>query len=151
MTWSYSLTDLATSGKDQVRLTIGDTLSTDPQLQDEEIAYFISTRSSIYGACAECCRALATQYSRSADYAAGMTRVKFSSLATAYATRAVVFEAQAAQGGGGMPYAGGLSVADKISQEQDADRVSPQFVIGMDDNMLPVPSAGPVLDDNGSE
>jgi hypothetical protein len=29
MTWSYSVTDLATSAKDQVRLLIGDTLTTE--------------------------------------------------------------------------------------------------------------------------
>ena len=142
MTWTYTTSDLATSTKDQVRLLIGDTVSTDPQLQDEEISYFISMRSSPVGAAAECCRTLSAQYSRSVDSAAGGTKEAYSQMAKAYALRAAQFEAQAAAGGAGLPYAGGISVADKSSQEENSDRVSPQFSIGMDDNLLPVPPAG---------
>lgn len=142
MTWSYSVADLATSAKDQVRLLIGDTVSSDAQLQDEEISYYLTTRSSAYGAAAECCRTLANQYSRSVDSAAGDTKEAYSQMAKAYALRAVQFESAAAQGGSALPYAGGISEADKLSQEQNPDRVPPVFTIGMDDNMLPVPAAG---------
>jgi hypothetical protein len=41
-----------------------------------------------------------------------------------------------------MPYAGGISIADKQMQELDADRVPPGFQIGMDQNELPVAAAG---------
>jgi hypothetical protein len=53
MTWTYTITDLSTSQKDQVRLLIGDTVQTDHQLQDEEIAYLLTQRSSVYGAAAD--------------------------------------------------------------------------------------------------
>ena len=32
---------------------------------------------------------------------------------------------------------------DKLSQETNSDRVEPQFVIGMDDNTIPIPSLPP--------
>ena len=37
-----------------------------------------------------------------------------------------------------MPYVGGVSVTDKAAQVTDPDRVTPQFNIGMQDNLLPV-------------
>jgi len=142
MTWSYTPATLATVVKDQVRFLIGDTLSTDQQVQDEEIVFAISQRSSIWGAAAECCRALAAKFARSVDMSAGSSKSSFSQMAKAYTGKALDFEAKAAMGGAGMPYAGGISVADKLQQEMDSDRVNPQFQIGMDDDFLPVAPAG---------
>jgi hypothetical protein len=142
MTWTYSVDDLASSAKDQVRLLVGDTLTTDQQLQDEEILYLLTTRSSVYGAAAECCRSLQAKFSRSVDQSAGGTRTMYSQLAKAYGVKAAEFEQKAATSGGNLPYAGGISIADKTAQEQDSDRVSPQFQIGMQDDFLPVPPAG---------
>lgn len=143
MTWSYSTADLATSPKDQVRLQIGDTLSADPQLQDEEIAQFIAGRSTLAGACADACRSLASKFSRSVDQgAAGPSYVKFSQMAAAYLKQAVMFDQIAARSGSGLPYAGGISVSDKETQESNTDRVAPQFNIGMDDNQVIPEGAG---------
>ena len=142
MTWSYTVSDLPTSGKDQVRLLIGDTLTADQQLQDEEIGYLLTTRSSVYGTAAECCRSLQAKFSRSVDQAAGDSKTRYSQMAQAYGVKAAEFEVKAAVAGGNLPYAGGMSIADKILQEQDSDRVPPQFQIGMDDDYLPVAPAG---------
>jgi hypothetical protein len=142
VTWSYNIEDLATSTKDQVRLLIGDTLTTDQQLQDEEINFAVSQRSSVWGAAAECCRSLAAKFGRSVDVTAGSSKTSFSQVAKAYTAKALDFEAKAAMGGAGLPYAGGISISDKLRQEQNEDRVSPQFQIGMDDDFLPVGPAG---------
>lgn len=142
MTWSYTISDLATSTKDQIRLMIGDILSTEPQLQDEEINFFIGRRTSMYGAAAECCRSLQARFSRSVDQANGTYKTMYSQMAKAYGVKANEFEALAAAAGSGLPYAGGISVADKLEQQADPDRVQPQFQIGMEDNLLPVPAAG---------
>ncbi|WP_407146251.1 hypothetical protein [Bradyrhizobium sp. ORS 86] len=138
MTWTYDVTALATSAKDNVRLLIGDTDETDPQLQDEEIAYFLSGRPNPYGAAAECCRALAAKYARLVSQSAGDTKFVFSDMSKAYERRASDFEGQAANSGAGLPYAGGISNTDKLNQESDSDRVQPQFTLGIDDNFLPV-------------
>jgi hypothetical protein len=142
MTWSYSIGDLASSAKDQLRLMIGDTVAASPQFQDEELAWFLSQRGSIWGAASLACQTLATQYARSADSNAGDTSLKLSQMAAAYARRSALFEAKDALLGGAMPYAGGISVADKQAQIDDSDRVAPQFSITLDDNLLPVPSDG---------
>lgn len=118
---------------------IGDTVSADPQLQDEEIAHFLTMRGTVYGAAAEACRALASQYSRSADRQAGDTRIKYSDMAKAYALRVSEFEAKAAtSGGSGMPYVGGISISDKDANVGDSDRVDPRFAYGMFDSNLPL-------------
>jgi hypothetical protein len=142
MTWSYSLTDLANTPKDQIRLLIGDTVSTDQQMQDEEILYHLTQRSTVWGAAAECCRTLQARYSRSVDQTAAGTSISYSQMAKAYGIKAAEFEAKAAAGGAGLPYAGGISVADKINQEQNSDRVEPQFQIGMDDDFYPIGPGG---------
>lgn len=141
MTWSYSLTDLSSSAKDQTRLMIGDTNPANPLLQDEEINYFLSRRPSPYGAAAEACRALATFYSGLATTQAGDTKIMYSDLSKAFALRAAGFENQAANSGSGLPYAGGISQSDKETQLEDPDRVSPQFALNDDDNYFPVAPA----------
>lgn len=143
MTWSYGAYNLSASPKDQVRLLIGDTVQEDPQLQDEEIAYMLTQRTSVYGAAAECCRSLQAKFSRSVDQSNGTYKSSYSQLAKAYGVKAAEFESKAAMSGAGGPYAGGISVADKIQQEQNGDRVQPQFQIGMEDNdFMPVGPAG---------
>lgn len=143
MVWSYVPAQLAASTKDQVRLLIGDVLSTDPQMQDEEIVFAISNNSSIAGAAADCCTALASKFARSPDQKSAALQVNFSQLSKQYALMAVYYRNQAAIGGSAMPYAGGISLTDKLNQEQNSDRVSPQFTIGMQDDLLPLPPIGP--------
>jgi hypothetical protein len=143
MGWSYNLSQIGTSPLYQVRAMIGDTLPSDPQLDDEEIAFFISKRSTPYGAAELCCLHLATKFSRSVDSASGGTRKMWSQLQKQYSAMAAQFRMQAASAGGAMPYAGGISEADKLQQEQNGDRVPPQFVIGMEDNItLPTGEVG---------
>ena len=142
MTWSYSIGVLASSANDQLRVMIGDTVAASPQFQDEELAWFLTQRASIWGAASLACQTLATQYARSADSAAGETSLKLSQMGAAYARRSALFEAKDALLGGAMPYAGGTSVVDKQAQIDNSDRVAPQFSIALEDNVLPVPSDG---------
>jgi hypothetical protein len=152
MTWSYITSELATNQTYQVRLLIGDTIKDAPQMQDEEIAFLIVQNGSIYAAAAACCRALSTQYARSADVAAGDQSIKFSQMSKSYLDKALAFQSQAALMGAGQPYVGGISIADKIQNEQDADRVAPNFKWDIFDNNLPLGQLQPgtVDSDEGS-
>lgn len=134
MTWSYNPSLLATTAKDAVRLLIGDVLSCDPQLQDEEILYLISSRGSLYGAAAECCRALAAKFARSVDQQAGTSKLMWSQLAKAYTAKSIEFETKAAIFGTALPYAGGISISDKHMQEINMDRVIPEFTKDLNDD-----------------
>lgn len=142
--WTYS-GDPTTSNKDAIRFLIGDTLPNDPQVYDGEISYAYTTRGTVYGAAAMCCRAMATQYSRRVDSVQSDLRTVYSSMAKAYAMRAIEYDARAAidgAGSAGLLYAGGISLVDKQTREDDTDRVKPQFNLGMTDNSIPVGPAG---------
>lgn len=139
--WTYS-GDPDSSLKDSVRFLVGDTLYTDQQIFDPEVLYAIKTRGNIWGAAATCCMMLSTQMSRKADTKQGDLYILYSSRAKQYAMRAAYYENKAIALGGGLPYAGGISVADKINEVANNDRVNPAFNIGMTDNWIPIGPAG---------
>lgn len=145
MTWSYS-GDPATANKDAVRFLIYDTLQGDPLIQDEEILYALSVRFTVWGAAAQCCRSLAAKFSRDADVAQGSQRVAYSARSRSYMMRAQEYEQRDLINGAATPYAGGISISDKIEQEQNADRKQPEFNLGMDDNALPIGAGGNQLE-----
>lgn len=142
MTWSYNPSLLPGNTKDAVRLLIGDVLQCDGQMQDEEIAYFVTTRGTLYGAAAECCRSLAAKFGRSVDQQAGTSKVSYSQMAKAYTLKAFEFEAKSTIV---MPYAGGISTNDKLMQDLNNDRVVPMFTKGMMDSDLPDSQSGAIV------
>ena len=141
MTWTYDATQLGASQLMQVRLLVGDIISTDQQMSDEAILFFLTQNGNSYGAAALALRAFAAEVSRKVDLVHGMGPMqdKYSQQAQAYLQMALQYEAKATIGA--APYAGGISIQDKMRQEQDPDRVTPSFNIGMEDNLIPV---GPV-------
>lgn len=138
MSWTYDPTQLASSQMMQVRFLVGDTIAADQQVQDDEILFALSQRPNIYGAASVVCETLASKLSRQADVVDKDLRTTLSQRAKAYSARAIEYDSKAKIRGGGLPYAGGLSIADKIQNEQNPDRVQPQFNLSMDDNYLPV-------------
>jgi len=141
MTFTYSPDQINTKPLYRVRFMIGDTVCGEPQFQDEEIAATITSRGSLAGACADLCRALATKYSRSVDFAiTGGGRANYSQLSKQYLRQALAFEAKATVAAAG--YAAAMTLSDKLNQEMDQDRVPPLFTIGMHDSLLPVAPVG---------
>lgn len=135
MTWTYDLTDLATSERDQIRLEIGDVVQrTDGlTLADEEIAQAVSVEGNFWGAAARCCELLATRFLQKADIRLGR------SLMVQYTTTATQFNGRAKQLrqkdlGTVVPYVGGMKVADKQAYEQDATLVQPMFARDMQES-----------------
>jgi hypothetical protein len=142
MTWTYNLAEIGKSKLYQVRLMVGDTVTAKPLLQDEEIAFFISIDTSIWRAASRACRAIAGNFSRDSDTVQGELKQVLSVRSKQYNALAAQYANDAVTRGGALPYAGGISVFDKLQQELNPDRVEPQFNLGMDDNLV-VPG-GPV-------
>lgn len=142
--WTYDPTQLDTNTTYQVRDLIGDVKPGDPQLYDGEINRAIALWSnSIYLAAAECCRKISTRYAREVNITQGQLTTAYGQKAAAYAKLAVDLTTVGYSRGGGVGgYAGGISIEDKRAVEADTDRVQPQFVIGMEDNYLPVSPVG---------
>lgn len=137
MTWTYGISLAA--DKDKVRFLCGDTDTTNQQVSDEEIAGNLAMNSSdIYRAGAAICRHLAARYSREANITIGQRRVELAARSKAYADRATEIETQGNLAGRTpIPYAGGISVADKERQEANEDRVAPFFTRDMGEFSFP--------------
>jgi hypothetical protein len=143
MSWNYNVADLGTNQKDQIRFLIGDTNTNDQQLQDEELQFSLTIRSSIWGAAATCCESISANLSRKADTTTGELRTLYSSLSRAYHARSMAYESKSVEMGGALPFAGGISIAQKILAETDPDRVQPAFSRGLQDNLnYPISPAG---------
>ena len=133
MSWVYS-GDPGFSDKDQVRFQVGDTDGTDQQVSDEEIEWAITETASTRGAAAIIARAIAAKYARLTDMSVGDLRQSYSQRQEHYTELAERLERQEGLRSLNDMYAGGISESDKETQEEDTDRVSPNFKIGMHDN-----------------
>lgn len=134
-TWTYS-GDPTVSIKDEVRFLVGDTDESDPQLQDAEIAYAVTTYGSAFRAAIYCCRALMGKYGRLVSKSVGDLRISYSDRFTHYKEMAAQLAADAF-GSDAQVYAGGQTVTDKQTVESNTDRLVPAFRIGIMDNPTP--------------
>lgn len=138
MTWSYNTA--LTAPKDQVRLLIGDTDTSDQLLQDEEIAFVLANESSVSLASAVCCELLAAKFARQVNTQNGALRVS----AQKRHDNFLKIADRLRRGGAGTlpgdslnilatPFAGGLSKSGLDSLAADDDLVQPSFYVGQDD------------------
>lgn len=135
MTWTYTSTNITSSGLSWVRLTIGDNTSAAQQLMDEEILALISTYGSQLRAAIAAAKALGAKYARQADKTVGRLSISASQIAKNYYELADQLEEQLGTmtGGAGGMYAGGISEADKDIDRDDLDRPVPAFALGQFD------------------
>jgi hypothetical protein len=136
MTWNYS-GNPASSDLDEVRYLVGDTDSTDPLVQDEEINYAIGKQSTLELAAAQVLRALAAKYSRWSNYSVGEVSVSdVAAIAKAFKERADELDPMGLTLGDSAlcaPSFGGLTITGKESLDEDTDAVQPMFKKGADD------------------
>jgi len=129
MAFNYS-GDPTSSTRDEVRFLIGDTDSTDAQLQDLEVDYLLTKYTTAAKAALAACLALASKYARLCDKAVGDLRISYSQRQKHYLDLARELRARVAV----RPYAGGLSASEKESVNDDTDRIVPAFQRDLDTN-----------------
>jgi CMP-N-acetylneuraminic acid synthetase len=139
VTFTY-VGDPSVSDVAAVRFEISDTDPSAPLLQDEEIAYAISSESGgtvtaspssvtladamLYCAAARCCEVLARKFAMQADEEIGDLSTTYSKQAVTYATRAKEIRAKA-QGMHAPTHV--YTRSQKRALEEDCDRVQPAF------------------------
>ncbi|MGE0289035.1 MAG: hypothetical protein AB7I42_23080 [Bradyrhizobium sp.] len=139
-TWIYT-GDPAASSKDWVRWRVGDVRADDQLTSDEEITAALSDASSNKNlAAAMVCERIAADFSREADFTindgSGASRTNALGQRAASYLRLATTLREAAAGSSTFfvaPYAGGISIDDKTSREEDEDRTAPAFTVGMQD------------------
>lgn len=132
MTWTYSGNPSSTN-RDAVRFLVGDTDNTDQLVTDEEIAYMLAEEGSASMAAARVCRSLASKFARYMDQSVGDLNVSYSQRYRQYTELANRLESDGSSRVG-VPYAGGISQANKDAITSDTDRVQPAIKIGVHDN-----------------
>jgi hypothetical protein len=145
MSWSFDeglFTDL-----DRVRFLCGDVDTTDQLVADEVVTGVLSMYGNLFHSSAAVCRHLSARFSRQADISEDDLRKALSQRAKAYSDRAKELDTQASSTGSVMVptmFAGGISVSDKQTREQDTNRVPPFFSRRTDE--LPSGRASPTID-----
>ncbi len=112
---------------------VGDTDSTDEQLQDEEIAYFLTTYTSVGTAAVHAARAIMAKISRQVTKAVGDLRISLSDRWKHYVELVDYLEGLALFDDPYQIYSGGLSIADATTDRADTDLSQPAFEVGMHD------------------
>lgn len=141
MAFTYDPSDLDTSTSsgrlNTVRLLVGDTDSSDVQVQDEEIQFALAQHSdNVYSAGEFICKIIAAKYSRLVTTQLdGVLQSNYSDLAKQYGSLASTIKQMGIDAKGGLGLsAGGISVSEMYLANQNTDRVKPAFKIGQFDN-----------------
>ena len=138
MAWTYDPSLLGTTTSTgrlhSVRLLIGDTESTDTQVEDEEVAFALAqSGDDIYDAGYFLCRILAAKYARLVDTALdkGLSE-KNDSLSKKYTQLSDSIKAvgRSVKAGIGGVSGGGISINAMQLANSSADRVQSQFTTG---------------------
>jgi hypothetical protein len=117
-------------------MLVGDTDSTDQQLTDEAIAFWLTANNDdVDSAAIECVRQLIARYSRQVNTWMGHTRVEANKRSEQY--RLLLGDLQQKTGHRAEWFVGGVSIAGKESLAGDADAVQPAFAVGQDDYVEP--------------
>lgn len=133
MSWTYS-GDPGSSPKDTVRFLIQDTNDCDQLLQDGEIQWVLKQYNlAPMNAAIRCCEVIISKFSRLADESVGQVKISFSQKAKAFQYVLNMLRSRLAMEDA-TPYAGGISVSDKQIQDQNTDRVRPDFTKHMMEN-----------------
>lgn len=126
MTWTFD--DALTDMKDQVRILVGDTDETDQLMQDEAITFFVTLENNrLYESAADVAEAIANKLARSVQKSVGSMSLAAQQRYEHYREMAASLRDKSELFLNASPYAGGISVADKQTQEQNTDRVEPDF------------------------
>lgn len=137
MTWTYS-GDPATNARDSIRFLVGDTDTNDQLVNDEEIAWINNqvagsdaATTDLYTSAYRVMITIASKFSRLADQTVGDMKVSLSQKADNARTQAEELKTLAGRENMvPIPYAGGISVADKEIDRANPDRVDPFFTSG---------------------
>lgn len=134
MAWSYDSSDLDTdtsSGRiNVVRLLVGDTDTTDQQVQNEEITFALSENgNNVYFAAGWVARAISSKYSRKVNTQLdGALSADYSDLAKHYSSLADRLEYQGKKSSAGLSVkAGGITISGVEAVRENTNRIEGSF------------------------
>jgi hypothetical protein len=160
MTWTYDQT--FPSDKDRIRLLTGDRDILNQQISDEEINELLllegnpaplttaAPRPVLYRAASHVATGIAGNYAGMVGVTTGKERIEAANLMKNYQALAKDLMCRANSTGIG-PRVGGMSLAEKLGNAQDADLVQPAFRRDMMSEPGTGPDAGTQANDNDGD
>lgn len=130
MSFSYDLSDLSTEFN-KLRLEIGDVDSNDYFLDDEEIMYVQSEKTSFYRRAAACCELICIKIARNVKTKIGHFSEDSDEIYVRYKELATKFHAYASIN---YPWSSSITVSEKKGYENDTSLVQPKIKLGIHDN-----------------
>ena len=131
--WSYSGNPRA-NAKDAVRFTIGDTDQNEPLLLDGEIEYLLEIYNYVVlNTSIRACEMIMAKFTRFVDESVGSVRVSWNQRQTAYVKLRNELTLRLGKEDC-APFAGGISVSQKVQETHNTDRVRPDFSKHMMEN-----------------
>lgn len=143
MTWTYA-GDPSVSTLAALRFLIGDTITGDQQLSDEEINFISTSFTDNNLAAAELCEAIAAKYARQVDTTNGDLRLGAQARFQHYTDLAKKYRGKGNKLA--LMWSGGRLLSEKETARADASITQPSFSRGMDD----FPGNGDSFDNNSS-
>jgi hypothetical protein len=140
--WTWDPGSVGVDSLYTVRQLIGDVKVSDQLQSDQQIRWALSIYSNEWLAGAECARNISAAFSTQIDVVQGELKTNYSQRAKAFRLLALDLEQRGYARGGATVYVGGTSIQDKTNNVENTDRVPPQFMIGMFDNLLPEAPVG---------
>ncbi len=129
MSFSYVSTDPFSTSVSEIRFRLGDVTSSNAHLGDEEIQGVVDNVSGNNTMLASvCAQAVAAKLAREVSVAEAAFRISAQQQWEHYRQLAEDLRAESRRGLG-LPYAGGISVADVASVKGNTNRVSPAFAV----------------------
>lgn len=126
----------AAKRRDAVRTLTGDTVSTDAQLTDNQVAFYLTyagdsaSWATVYIAALQAARAILSKYTRATDYTSGKTSVSQGERVKAY--QALVEELLGAVRAQAYPEISGQSISVNQGYASNTDAVQPAAWYGQD-------------------
>lgn len=125
----------STDEADAIRALVGDMVTAAPKLSDDVYVLVIAQESRLYARASLAASALAGKYAVEMTKRIGDLWREAKTLYTHYSDLAKWFRLEAQRRAKAIPFAGGISKADVEAREEDTDRVTPSFRVGMIDSV----------------
>jgi hypothetical protein len=144
MTATYDVTQVATSPLFEVRLILGDNITSgttdavlNAKVQDEEIAYFLNNEANVYLAAAASAETISARYASLVRKTVGPLTVDYAAQAQNYASLAArLRERGQTKGGTGAPVFGGISYNAKEHANDNPDFAGTAIRVGIMDGYI---------------
>jgi hypothetical protein len=124
---SFSYTDPSNSDSDAIRFYCGDTEEGEYYASDEEIAFALDERGTVLLAALSIAEYIYRKLAKRTDKKNGQYSVSASQKFEQYGKVVESIKDKIALESVGVPFAGGISKADKATREADTDRTLPSF------------------------